>query len=92
MTEAIRTTDMNDATDLDRMLRGERHAPGMRQAEQIAEQIPIDAYIGATGASILAAIGLYLTGHKHGAIFVGLWAPTIINLALLLRLIRPSER
>ncbi len=79
-------------TNFDELLRGERHAPGLRKVEHIAEQIPTDAYIGATGVSILASIGLYLTGHKQGAIFVGLWAPTIINLALLLRLVRPSER
>lgn len=83
---------ITDNTDVDELLRGERHAPGMRQAEQLAEQIPTDAFIAATGISILAAVGLYLKGHKHGAIFVGLWAPTIINLALMLRLVRPSER
>ncbi len=79
-------------TNFDELMGGERHAPVLRKAEEFAEQIPTDVYIGATGASILASIGLYLTGHKQGAIFVGLWAPTIINLALLLRLVRPSER
>ncbi|MGQ0606973.1 MAG: hypothetical protein ACT4OQ_00715 [Chloroflexota bacterium] len=86
------TQTITDRTDFDALLGGERHAPGMRQAEQLAEQIPTDAYIAATGVSIAAAIGLYLRGHKHGAIFVGLWAPTIINLALMLRLVRPSQR
>ncbi|CAN5160996.1 hypothetical protein BH23CHL9_BH23CHL9_00620 [soil metagenome] len=86
------TQTLTDSPDIDELIRGERHAPALRRAEHIAEQIPVDAYIGATGASILASIGLYLMGHKHGAIFVGLWAPTIINLALLTRLVRPSER
>jgi len=86
------TQTISETTTLDEISRGERHGPGMRQAEQIAEKIPTDAYIAATGVSILASISLYLSGHKLGAIFVGLWAPTIINLAVMARLVRPSER
>lgn len=38
------------------------------------------AYIGATLASILISISLYQSGRRELAIFVGLWAPTILNL------------
>ena len=37
-------------------------------------------YVGATLASILVAISLYRSGRQNLAIFVGLWAPTILNL------------
>lgn len=37
-------------------------------------------YIGATLASILISISLYQSGRRELAIFVGLWAPTILNL------------
>ena len=51
-----------------------------------AEEIPAPTYIAATGASILLAITLYATGRKQAATFVGLCAPTIINLGLFSRL------
>ncbi len=53
-----------------------------------AEEIPSEAFIAATGASIALSLLLYATGRKQGAQFVGLWAPTIINLGLFLRLLR----
>ena len=37
-------------------------------------------YVGATLASILVSISLYRSGRQNLAIFVGLWAPTILNL------------
>ena len=37
-------------------------------------------YIGATLISILISISLYRSGRQNLAIFVGLWAPTILNL------------
>jgi hypothetical protein len=37
-------------------------------------------YVGATLISILISLGLYFTGKRESAIFVGLWAPTILNL------------
>lgn len=37
-------------------------------------------YIGATLVSILISIALYRSDRKELAIFVGLWAPTILNL------------
>jgi hypothetical protein len=37
-------------------------------------------YVGGTLISIVISLALYLTGRRESAIFVGLWAPTILNL------------
>jgi hypothetical protein len=37
-------------------------------------------YVGGTLISILISLALYFTGRRESAIFVGLWAPTILNL------------
>jgi hypothetical protein len=37
-------------------------------------------YVGGTLLSILLSLALYTTGRRESAIFVGLWAPTILNL------------
>jgi hypothetical protein len=37
-------------------------------------------YIVGTLLSILISLYLYLSGRRESAIFVGLWAPTVLNL------------
>jgi hypothetical protein len=37
-------------------------------------------YVVATLASILTSITIYRQGNRELAVFVGLWAPTILNL------------
>ena len=37
-------------------------------------------YVGGTVLSILLSLVLYMTGRREAGIFVGLWAPTILNL------------
>ncbi len=37
-------------------------------------------YIGGTLLSIVISLALYFSGRRESAIFVGLWAPTIMNL------------
>ncbi|CAN5205692.1 hypothetical protein BH24ACT16_BH24ACT16_13080 [soil metagenome] len=37
-------------------------------------------YVVATLASILTSISIYRQGNRELAVFVGLWAPTILNL------------
>ena len=37
-------------------------------------------YIGGTLISILISLSLYISGKRETAIFVGLWAPTILDL------------
>jgi hypothetical protein len=57
------------------------------QPMRMADDIPTEAYLAATGASILLSLFLYLTGKKQAAQFVGLWAPTIINVGLFAKLL-----
>jgi len=37
-------------------------------------------YVGGTLLSILISLYLYISGKRESAIFVGLWAPTVLNL------------
>ena len=37
-------------------------------------------YVGGTLLSIVVSLALYVTGRREAGIFVGLWAPTILNL------------
>jgi hypothetical protein len=48
-------------------------------------------YYGGVFGSILLSVGLYLSGRREAGIFVGLWAPTILNLGLYNKLLRPSQ-
>ena len=37
-------------------------------------------YVGGTLLSVALSLGLWFSGRRETAIFVGLWAPTIMNL------------
>ena len=37
-------------------------------------------YVGGTLLSIVLSLVLYMSGRREAGIFVGLWAPTILNL------------
>ncbi len=37
-------------------------------------------YLGGTLLSILISLSLFLSGRRESGIFVGLWAPTVLNL------------
>ena len=37
-------------------------------------------YVGGTLISILLSLYLYLSGKRESGIFVGLWAPTVLQL------------
>ncbi len=58
---------------------------------RMGEQMPSKAYMGAVVGSILASLGLFLAGRTAAGIFVGLWAPTILNLGLFNKLLQPSQ-
>ena len=55
------------------------------------ENLPSSVYYGGVLGSILLAIFLFVTGKKLEGIFVGLWAPTILNLGLYNKLLKPSR-
>lgn len=48
-------------------------------------------FLGASFSSIIFSKILYLYGHKEDAIFVGLWAPSILAFATYLRVIANSK-
>ena len=56
------------------------------------EQLSPSTYVGATFGSIALSLALYAGGRKDAGIFVGLWAPTFLNLGLYLKQLRPSRR
>jgi hypothetical protein len=37
-------------------------------------------YVGGTLLSIVLSLALYMSGKRETGIFVGLWAPTVLNL------------
>jgi hypothetical protein len=41
---------------------------------------PKGIYVGGTLLSILLSLYLYTSGKRETGIFVGLWAPTVLNL------------
>ncbi len=49
-------------------------------------------YVGGTLLSILISLSLYLSGKRESAIFVGLWAPTVLNLGQTLFEDNPAEQ
>jgi hypothetical protein len=49
-------------------------------------------YIGGTLLSILISLCLYISGKRESAIFVGLWAPTVLNLGQTLLEDNPAEQ
>lgn len=55
------------------------------------ENLPSSVYYGGVFGSIILSLGLYLSGRRQAGIFVGLWAPTILNLGLYNKLLRPSQ-
>jgi len=59
-----------------------REGPVARQIEQYTAEIPSDVYLWAAGASMLGSLMLAMCGQKHGSLFVGQWAPTLLIMGL----------
>ena len=57
----------------------------------IWEKIPTNMYFFAAAGSILVSLLLMLSGKQRAALFVGQWPPTMIALALMNKLLRPSQ-
>jgi hypothetical protein len=66
------------------------HAPAAQEGLRLLENIPAPAWMAVSFASIAASALLYMSGRKWAALFVGLWPPTIVNLGLFARLLKPS--
>lgn len=67
------------------------HQEPLQGAWEAMERIPVGAYYFAMVGSIAAALGLYASGKKESAQFVGQWAPTIALLGLMNKLLRPAR-
>ncbi len=55
------------------------------------EELPTQAYLGFTFGSMLLSAFFYLIGRRSAALFVGQWAPTLGVLALVYKLLHPSQ-
>jgi hypothetical protein len=60
----------------------------MKKLTNTAEQMPESIYYGGILASCLLSVALYASGRKSAAIFVGIWAPAILNLGIYAKLLR----
>jgi hypothetical protein len=65
----------------------ERKDSYLRMMEQVPTQVYISAALGSMGASAL----LRLLGFKEMALFVGQWPPTFLLMAIVHKILRPSE-
>ncbi len=67
----------------------ETAAGGAQRVLEVFDEMPRSAYIGAMAGSIVLSAALMLAARERGklwSLFVGLWAPTILNLGLYSRL------
>jgi len=69
---------------------GQEHAEGpvARSIEQYTAQMPSDWFLWAAGASIVGSLGLMASGHRHGSLFVGQWAPTFLLLGIYNKIVK----
>ena len=62
-----------------------------RDAYRRAEDMPSSMYFGAVIGSIVLSALLFMMGKRNLRIFVGTWPPTILNMALFAKQLRPSQ-
>lgn len=67
-----------------------RHSEGpvARGIEEYTAQLPSDTFLWAAGASIAGSLTLMATGNRHGALFVGQWAPTFLLLGIYNKIVK----
>ncbi|VTT98645.1 Uncharacterized protein OS=Rhodopirellula maiorica SM1 GN=RMSM_00090 PE=4 SV=1 [Gemmataceae bacterium] len=62
--------------------------PVARSIEEYTAQLPSDTFLWAAGASIAGSLTLMATGNRHGALFVGQWAPTFLLLGIYNKIVK----
>ena len=86
------TTTQNRMGQAGRENQGEaaRHAEGglARPIEEYTARLPSDTFLWAAGASIAASLTLMAAGNRHGALFVGQWAPTFLLLGVYNKIVK----
>lgn len=67
-----------------------RHTEGpvARGIEEYTAQVPSDVFLWAAGASIIGSLSLMCSGNRHGALFVGQWAPTFLLLGVYNKIVK----
>lgn len=67
-----------------------KHSEGVvaRSIEHYTAQVPSDIYLWAAGASIVGSLSLMAMGNRHGALFVGQWAPTFLLLGIYNKIVK----
>ena len=58
---------------------------------RMMEKVPTQVYLSAALGSLTLSALLRLAGKKDASIFVGQWPPTLILMALVHKLLQPSE-
>ncbi len=80
-----------DNTVIDRESYSETVEAVSKTAGKTVENVPNRVYFLASLASIAISALLFLFGRRTWAIFVGQWPPTILALALVSKLLKPSK-
>jgi len=65
-----------------------KEGPVARKIEHYTAQLPSDTFLWAAGASIVGSLSLMATGNRHGALFVGQWAPTFLLLGIYNKIVK----
>ncbi len=69
----------------------QRIQEGEKKALEKVERIPSNVYLAGVLGSIALSAVLFVRGRRAWALFVGLWPPTILNLAVAIKQLRPSH-
>jgi uncharacterized membrane protein len=76
------------AANLTRFRMGAMQSPlVLRESTSAPAAIASWSLLGATAASILGAAGFRFANRRHEALFVGQWAPTLLGLSVLTRMV-----
>lgn len=62
-----------------------------RRAIQQVESMPSSVSLGTVLGSMALSLVLFMLGRRNLGLFVGLWPPTILNLALFSKMLRSSR-
>ncbi len=65
-----------------------REGPVARSLEQQTAKWPSDLFLWAAFGSIATSLALNVGGKRHGALFVGQWAPTFLLLGTYNKLVK----
>jgi hypothetical protein len=65
-----------------------REGPLARSIEQQTAKLPSDVFLWGALGSIAASLVFNVSGKRHGALFVGQWAPTFLLLGIYNKLVK----